>query len=67
MAVFSDPEGAVFAVWQPQEHKGARIVNEAGSLNFNGLGTRGVDAAKRPVEFSVSQERVWNMTFRRTR
>jgi uncharacterized protein len=47
MAVFSDPEGAVFCVWQPKEHKGAGVVNEAGSLNFNGLGTRDVDAAKR--------------------
>jgi uncharacterized protein len=47
MAVFSDPEGAVFSVWQPKEHKGAGVVNEAGSLNFNGLGTRDVDAAKR--------------------
>ena len=28
-------------------HKGARIVNEAGSVNFNGLHTRDVEAAKR--------------------
>jgi uncharacterized protein len=46
MAVFADPEGAAFCVWQPKEHKGARIVNEAGSLNFNGLNTRDVDGAK---------------------
>jgi uncharacterized protein len=46
MAVFADPEGAVFAVWQAGEHKGAGIVNEAGSLNFNGLNTRDVEAAK---------------------
>jgi uncharacterized protein len=46
MAVCADPEGAVFCVWQAKEHKGARIVNEAGSLNFNGLNTRDVDAAK---------------------
>ena len=46
MAVFADPEGAVFCVWQPNQHKGARVVNEAGSLNFNGLNTRAVDAAK---------------------
>ena len=37
MAVFTDPEGAVFCVWQAKEHKGAQIVNEHGSLNFNGL------------------------------
>jgi predicted enzyme related to lactoylglutathione lyase len=46
MAVFADPEGAVFCVWQPNQHKGAQIVNEHGSLNFNGLNTRDVKGAK---------------------
>jgi predicted enzyme related to lactoylglutathione lyase len=46
MAIFSDPEGAVFSVWQAGQHKGARVVNEDGSLNFNGLNTRDVAAAK---------------------
>jgi predicted enzyme related to lactoylglutathione lyase len=46
MAVFTDPEGAAFCVWQAKENKGARIVNENGSLNFNGLNTREVDGAK---------------------
>jgi predicted enzyme related to lactoylglutathione lyase len=46
MAVFTDPEGAAFNVWQAKEHKGARIVNEPGSLNFNGLNTRDVAGAK---------------------
>jgi uncharacterized protein len=46
MAVFTDPEGAAFCVWQAKEHKGARIVNEHGSLNFNGLNTRDVEGAK---------------------
>ena len=46
MAVFMDPEGAAFCVWQAKQHKGARIVNEHGSLNFNGLNTRDVDGAK---------------------
>jgi predicted enzyme related to lactoylglutathione lyase len=46
MAVFADPEGAAFSVWQAREHKGARIVNEAGTVNFNGLNTRDVDGAK---------------------
>jgi predicted enzyme related to lactoylglutathione lyase len=46
MAVFTDPEGAVFCVWQAKEHKGARIVNEPGSLNFNGLNTRDPEGAK---------------------
>ncbi|OLE36127.1 MAG: hypothetical protein AUG48_08610 [Actinobacteria bacterium 13_1_20CM_3_68_9] len=46
MAVFADPKGATFCVWQAKEHKGARIVNEPGSLNFNGLNTRDAQAAK---------------------
>jgi uncharacterized protein len=46
MAVFSDPEGAVFCVWQPNRHRGAQIVNEPSSLNFNGLNTRDLDGAK---------------------
>jgi predicted enzyme related to lactoylglutathione lyase len=46
MAVFADPEGAVFCAWQAKQHKGARIVNEHGSLNFNGLNTRDPEAAK---------------------
>jgi uncharacterized protein len=45
MAVFADPEGAVFNVWQANKHKGAQVVNEAGSLNFNGLHTRDVEGA----------------------
>jgi len=46
MAVFADPEGAVFSVWQANQHKGSQIVNEHGSVNFNSLNTRDVDAAK---------------------
>jgi uncharacterized protein len=46
MAVVTDPQGAAFCVWQAKENKGARIVNEHGTLNFNGLNTRDVDGAK---------------------
>jgi predicted enzyme related to lactoylglutathione lyase len=46
MAVCMDPEGAAFCVWQAKEHKGAQIVNEPGSLNFNGLNTRDAEGAK---------------------
>ena len=46
MAVLADPEGAVFCVWQAKQHKGAQIVNEAGSVSFNGLNTRDPEAAK---------------------
>jgi predicted enzyme related to lactoylglutathione lyase len=46
MAVFTDAEGAAFCVWEAKEHRGARVVNEHGSLNFNGLNTRDVEGAK---------------------
>jgi predicted enzyme related to lactoylglutathione lyase len=46
MAVLTDPEGAAFNVWQPGNHKGAQVVNEHGSLNFNTLLTRDPDAAE---------------------
>jgi predicted enzyme related to lactoylglutathione lyase len=47
MAVLTDPEGTAFSVWQARGHKGAGIVNEPGSLNFNVLNTRDPAAAKR--------------------
>ena len=46
-AVLADPEGAVFAIWEPRRHRGARIVNEPGAVNFNGLHTRDLEGAKR--------------------
>jgi predicted enzyme related to lactoylglutathione lyase len=46
MAVVTDHEGAAFCVWQAKEHKGAQIVNEPGSLNFNGLNTRDANGAR---------------------
>ena len=46
MAVLIDPEGAVFCVWQAGTNKGARVVNEHGSVNFNTLATRDPEAAK---------------------
>ena len=46
MAVFTDPEGAAFSVWEAKEHTGARLVNDPGALVFNGLNTRAVDGAK---------------------
>jgi predicted enzyme related to lactoylglutathione lyase len=47
MAVFADPAGAVFCVWQAGRHRGAGVVNEPGSLNFNVLHTRDLAAAGR--------------------
>jgi uncharacterized protein len=46
MAVFADPAGAVFAVWQAKQHRGAKVVNEHGSLNFNNLSTRDLEGAQ---------------------
>ena len=46
MAVLTDPEGAAFCVWQAKNHRGAKVVNEHGSLNFNGLATRDPERAK---------------------
>jgi uncharacterized protein len=46
MAVFTDPEGAAFGVWEAKEHKGARLVNDPGALVFNGLNTRDVEGAR---------------------
>jgi hypothetical protein len=45
MAVFTDPAGAAFCAWQAKEHRGARIVNDPGSLNFNDLNTRDLEGA----------------------
>ena len=44
MAVFADPAGARFSVWQPGTNRGATVVNEHGSVNFNDLHTPDVDA-----------------------
>ena len=46
MAVFTDPEGAAFRVWEAREHRGAQVVNEHGSVNFNGLNTRDPEGAR---------------------
>jgi predicted enzyme related to lactoylglutathione lyase len=47
MGVFADPAGAVFCAWQPRNHRGAGVVNEHGSVNFNVLNTRDIDGASR--------------------
>jgi len=46
MAVFADPQGARFSVWQPGLHKGSQVVNEHGSVNFNDLRTTDIEGAK---------------------
>ena len=46
MAVFMDPTGAAFSIWQPGETIGAQLVNEPGTLCWNELATRDAEAAK---------------------
>ncbi|MGB7588230.1 MAG: VOC family protein [Solirubrobacterales bacterium] len=46
MAVFTDPAGAFFGVWQPGTFIGAELVNEAGAFNWSELNTRDPEAAK---------------------
>jgi predicted enzyme related to lactoylglutathione lyase len=47
MAIVADPEGAVLSIWQPGRHRGATVVNEHGSLNFNVLNTRDLQRAQK--------------------
>lgn len=46
LAVFADPAGAVFGVWQPGLHKGAGLVNEVSTLGWNELITDDVEGSK---------------------
>jgi predicted enzyme related to lactoylglutathione lyase len=46
MAVFMDPTGAAFSIWQPIKFPGSAIVNETGTFAWNELITTDVDAAK---------------------
>jgi predicted enzyme related to lactoylglutathione lyase len=46
MAVLRDPQGAVFAVWQPRTRIGAERVNDVGCLCMNELVTTDVDGAR---------------------
>jgi predicted enzyme related to lactoylglutathione lyase len=40
IAILTDPAGGVFGVWEPGEHRGAEIVNEAGAWSMSVLNTR---------------------------
>jgi predicted enzyme related to lactoylglutathione lyase len=46
MANFFDPTGAFFAIWQPGTTIGAQVVNEPGTLCWNELQTRDLEATK---------------------
>lgn len=46
MAILSDPTGAAFSLWQPNEHIGAGVANEPDTWSWNELVTRDVDTAR---------------------
>lgn len=46
MAFLADREGASFGIWEPNEHRGADLVNEPGAFCWNELYTRDLDTAK---------------------
>jgi len=46
MAVFADPTGAAFSVWQAKDMAGAEVVNEPGAVVWNELTTREPDKAE---------------------
>jgi predicted enzyme related to lactoylglutathione lyase len=46
LAVFGDPTGAAFAVWQAGAHKGAGLVNEDSTYSWSELVTTDVEGAK---------------------
>ena len=45
MAIFTDPTGAFFGVWQAGEHKGAGVMVEPGARCWSQLLTRDIHAA----------------------
>ncbi len=47
MAVLADPQGAAFALWEAKSHSGVGVRDEVGSLCWNELQARDVDAAKK--------------------
>jgi hypothetical protein len=46
MAIIEDPQGAVVALWQAKRHKGAQLVNEAGTFCWNELAAKDAEAAE---------------------
>lgn len=46
LALFTDPEGAFFGIWQPGTFPGAERVNEPGTLGWNELESRDPGVAK---------------------
>ncbi len=47
MTTVQDPQGAMFAIWQPKQHFGAKLINEPNSMCWNELSTTDIDAARK--------------------
>jgi uncharacterized protein len=68
-AVFTDPAGAAFGIWQPVQHEGAALVSEPGTLRRNELETQQPERAIpfyrtifgwEPVPVQVGQQRLYD-------
>ncbi len=46
MAVIADPQGAVFCLWQAKTHVGATVRDETGTICWNELLTKDIEAAR---------------------
>jgi predicted enzyme related to lactoylglutathione lyase len=46
MTIIQDPTGAMFGVWQPGTHIGAKLVNTPNTLVWNELQTKDIESAK---------------------
>jgi len=47
MCVISDPQGAMFAIWQPMKSHGVHVFNEPGAPSWGELATKDIEAAKK--------------------
>ena len=56
MAMCQDPQGAHFAIWQPNQHIGCRIKNETGAMCWNELLTTDRPAAVRFYQAALGIE-----------
>ena len=58
MTFLSDPQGAMFAIWQAKKNIGVGVRDEPGTLCWNELQARDVDAAKKfyPALFGWSMK-----------
>jgi predicted enzyme related to lactoylglutathione lyase len=72
MGVLSDPSGAVFCVWEANRHRGAQLVNVAGTWNWSDLNTRDPEGAEtfygevfgwiaQPVDFGDQEATMWRV------